>query len=115
MIIDRRRGLRISMGNYGERIEPSVRVALHHHDLGYTDEEWIEHVKEVGTLKASVELEDKVMSIISRDLGAEIQEALDLRDPDEPSFIEVAYDLNQEQEPKKSSSKKTAKKVVRRK
>ncbi len=108
------------MGNYGERIEPSARVALHHHDLGYTDEEWIEHVKDVGTLKASEELEDKVMTLISRYLEGEIQEALELRDPDEPSFIEVAYELNQEahdeeHEPKKSSSKKKTKKVVRSK
>lgn len=99
------------MGNYGERIEPSVRVALHHHDLGYTDEEWIEHVREVGTIKASEELEDKVMAIIARDLAREVQEALDLRDPDEPSFIEVAHDLNQE---KQQSEKKKARKKVRR-
>lgn len=101
------------MGNYGERIEPSVRVALHHHDLGYTDEEWIEHVREVGTIEASLELEDKVMAIIARDLGAEVQEALDLRDPDEPSFIEIAYEMQQEQEDPKP--KKTRKKVVRSK
>lgn len=98
------------MGNYGERIEPSVRVALHHHDLGYTDEEWIEHVKEVGTRKASEELEDEVMAIIARDLGEEVKEALALRDPDEPSFIEEAYEQNQMIQ---QQSKKARKKVRR--
>ncbi len=99
------------MGNYGERIEPSARAALHHHDLGYTDEEWIEHVKEVGTLEAAEELEDMVMELIKRQLAPEIQEALDLRDPDEPSFIEEAYEQNSELQ--QTPEPKKTKKVVR--
>lgn len=98
MIVDRRRSLRISMGNYGERVESSARYSAHHHDLGYTDEEWREHVNEVGILKATEELEDLVMGLIRRALEPEVQEALDLRDPEEPSFIETAYDIQQEQQ-----------------
>ena len=76
-----------NLGNYGERYEASRSVTMHHIDLGYTDEEWLEHVREFGTHKAFLELADAVMEEVNDEIADEVAEADRLRDPDEDSFI----------------------------
>lgn len=76
-----------NLGNYGEKYEASRSVTMSHIDLGYTDEEWLEHVKDVGTDKAYLELADTVMEFVNDEISEELDEADRLRDPDEPSFI----------------------------
>ena len=76
-----------NLGNYGEKYEASRSVTMHHVDLGYSDEEWLEHVREVGTHEAFLELADTVMDEVNAELADEIDEADRLRDPGEESFI----------------------------
>jgi hypothetical protein len=76
-----------NLGNYGEKYEASRSVTMSHMDLGYTDEEWLEHVREVGTREAFSELADTVMDEVNDEIADELEEADRLRDPDEDSFI----------------------------
>ncbi|MCA1783610.1 MAG: hypothetical protein ABR616_15730 [Dermatophilaceae bacterium] len=81
------RAFKASLGNYGEKYEASRSVTAHHIDLGYTDEEWLEHVRDVGTHEAFLELADFVMEEVNDEIADEIEEADRLRDPSEDSFI----------------------------
>lgn len=76
-----------NLGNYGERYEASRSITMSHEDLGYTDEEWFEHVKDVGTEAACIELSDVVMEEVTEEIRGELEEANDLRDPEEDTFL----------------------------
>lgn len=76
-----------NLGNYGEKYEASRSVTMSHIDLGYTDEEWLDHVQDVGTEAAFLELADEVMDAVNDEIADELEEADRLRDPDEDSFI----------------------------
>lgn len=76
-----------NLGNYGEKYEASRSVTMSHIDLGYTDEEWREHIEDVGTEAAFLELADTVMIAVNDEIADELEEADRLRDPEEDSFI----------------------------
>lgn len=76
-----------NLGNYGERYEASRSVTADHSDLGYTNDEWFEHVQEVGSEAACEELADFVMEQVNAELEGELEEANALRDPEEDSFL----------------------------
>lgn len=76
-----------NLGNYGEKYEASRSITMSHQDLGYTDEEWFDHVKDVGTEAACIELSDVVMEQVTEEIKGELEEANELRDPEEDSFI----------------------------
>lgn len=95
-----------NLGNWGEKYEASRSITMSHQDLGYSDEEWLEHVREVGTHEALLELGDAVMDEVTEEILGEVEEANALRDQDEPSFVLRVL------EPKE---KKTSKKKVKRK
>jgi len=76
-----------NLGNYGEKYEASRSVTMNHTDLGFTDEEWIDHIREVGTRQGFVDLADAVMDAVNEEIADELEEADRLRDPDEDSFI----------------------------
>lgn len=76
-----------NLGNYGEKYEASRSVTMSHIDLGYTDEEWREHINKVGPEDAFLGLADAVMNAVNDEISEELDEADRLRDPDEPSFI----------------------------
>lgn len=90
-----------NLGNYGERYEASRSVTASHEDLGYTNEEWAEHIEEVGSEAACEELADFVMEQVNAELLGELEEANDLRDPEEESFLLRVFP------PKKKRKKKS--------
>ena len=81
------RGFVANLGNYGERYNAQRTVTMNHIDLGFTDEEWQQHVREVGTRQAFVDLADAVMDAVNEEVEMDLAEADRLRDPDEPTFI----------------------------
>lgn len=76
-----------NLGNYGEKYEASRSVTMSHIDLGFTDEEWLDHVKEVGTKQSFLDIADEVMDAVNEEIADELEEADRLRDPEEDSFI----------------------------
>lgn len=65
------------MAKVGEYNAASVSVSktLTHGDLGYTDEEWVAYVQEVGTDKAHEVLNDKALDLLDTDFAEELREA----------------------------------------
>ena len=89
MRISRTRQLTINMGNYGERYQAGATVTLDHQDLGYSNEQWAEVVQEEGLDSLHREMSKLALTLVNRDLEAEVSEVLAIRDPEEPSFIEA--------------------------
>lgn len=89
-----------SLGNYGEKYEASRSVTASHSDLGYTDEQWFEHVEEVGPAKACEEIADFVMEQVNLELEGELEEANALLEEGEDSFLLKVFP------PKRSSSRR---------
>lgn len=98
MRISRTRSLRVNMGGYGEKYEFGASVTLDHTDVGWTDEDWCEHVRDVGATAASEEIEEVVMTILGNTLVGEMREALELKDPDEESFLDYIDDARLKRE-----------------
>ena len=95
MNVSRTRQFISNMGNYGERYQASVTVTMSHHDLGYSDEEWVQQVNDLeqkhpeeGTQKAFEIICDEVMDAVDAELADEIEEANRLRPAGEESFLD---------------------------
>lgn len=88
MNVSRTRKFIANMGNWGEKYEASATVTMGHHDLGYSDEEWFDHVESVGTQKAFEELADTVIAAVDYEISDEIEEANRLRPEDADSFLD---------------------------
>lgn len=80
-----------NLGNYGERYEASRTITFSHQDLGFSDEEWLEHVKKEGTEQCLEMISDAVMEAVNDELEGELEEANELRDPSEDSFLLKIY------------------------
>lgn len=95
MNVSRTRSLTINMGNYGERYQAAGTATLHHSDLGFSDEEWLDHVLELeskhpgeGTHRAFQELNTQALALVNETIEVEIAEAVRVRDADEDSFLD---------------------------
>jgi len=87
--ISRTRRVIINMGNYGERYEAGATASLSHQDLGYSDEEWLERIADIGPEEAFKDLNATTLKLVNEQLAIEVSEALEIRDSDEPSFVDV--------------------------
>lgn len=83
MRISKQKSFRLSMGNYGERAEWGASVTFDHQDLGYTDDEWVAHVKEVGHEAAVDELVEAVEDELANHLDDDVKHAVELREHNE--------------------------------
>jgi hypothetical protein len=85
MNVSRSREITINMGNYGERYRAGATVTVSHDDLELTQEEVA-----ADPDKAFEDLTEFALEKLNEELEKEIGEALELRDADEPSFVENA-------------------------
>lgn len=88
MRVSRTRSLRVNMGNYGERYEFGASVTLDHADLGYDDEQWLAHVRDVGEEAAGEEILAVVMDQLGAALEGDLREALERKPAGEESFLD---------------------------
>lgn len=77
MKITRSRSRRVNDGNYGY-VEFFCSVTLDHQDLGYSDEEWLDLVKEKGTRYCIDAITDKVTEEMEEAVSEEAAAALDM-------------------------------------
>lgn len=71
------RQFRVNTGNYGHA-QTFVSVSYEPADLGFTHEEWIEHIKEVGTAAAAEELHAALVIEFERQFQLEVDAISDL-------------------------------------
>lgn len=93
MKISRTRSLTVNLGNYGERWQAGATVTISHNDLGFSDEEWTAELSEDGEdgeiLRGYIEDAGALaLSVVNEILEAELDQAEEVRAPNEPSFLD---------------------------
>jgi len=83
MNVSRSRELTVNMGNFGERYRAGATVTVTHEDLDYAQEDVAADPEE-----AFKDLNNFALEKLNEELEKEVAEALQLRDADEPSFVE---------------------------
>ena len=83
MNVSRSRELTVNMGNFGERYRAGATVTVTHEDLELTQDEVAEN-----PVQAFEDLNNFALARLNEELEKEVAEALQLRDADEPSFVE---------------------------
>lgn len=97
------RDFRINFGDY-EGTNVNGHVVIKHTDLGYTDQQWSEHVKEVGYAAAFEELKAVADECLIKGMVDEfVENEPYILDP-KKSFVPQWLERNLSPEPKKRGS-----------